>query len=66
MPSSTRNWAIRELERAENLCDNIGKHVAGVAGTYEGAHTEISAPLDAILKLTLVIQNGIMEIRSKL
>jgi len=63
MPSSVRQWALRELERAANNIDWCGAHMNEVVKMYQPTHPEIADPLLKLMELLVAVQEGVMSVR---
>lgn len=63
MPRSTREWAHRKIQQAEDNIDWAGFHITEVATTYEKDHKEVSDPLFAAAGGLLEVKEYLAKLR---
>lgn len=66
MPRSTREWAQRKLDSANNTLDWFDKHILEVAEKYCDAHREIAAPLVDISAASSLLRACVRRVREKI
>lgn len=52
------------MERAEGNCNWVGSHLNEIKKVYAPVHPEIGQQIEALLQLTELLQEGIVNLRS--
>lgn len=66
MPRSTREWALRKLDSANNNIKWSQQHLREVCERYLDQHPEISKDLLLVIEISMQLQNAIRHVRSKI
>lgn len=64
MPRSTREWARRKIDNANNNINWAGRHLQEVIETYKRQHPEISDPIIECQKMMLYVTQILDRVKS--